>query len=529
MNNTVGFMEESDLFCLTDVRQLTRILDFGLIVPELVSVDEQSEIKILTTLELDSLLNIEGYPTRPVLLKLGNNFSATDKVISVVNIKSICFPHKDDLEDYLSRVFENVPYQLFNFEATPELFSDNGEELTNISLKKLDRSILKSTYRRFDLLSGLLWEYINQSVLIEDVTGLIVDTSMEQSGVQRNLIVRFFDENTDTDVLNIFLTYLALLGDQGVDEGWVASEILNELGSRLDQGISDNELVETWLSYCSDVILKKREMGSLKDEGNIALRAILLHLTNPDSDSINRMSLRENPPGKKVLNAARLLAASRTGFSPLMGKDKEDFPGRYFLLSDFISSIINAKSFDGSCINVDENTPRIVQLNWRGNKIKAFKTAVEETPEVTVSETIRMSLGTVKGFLDELTEVESTQVEDNRLTINLEVSMTKSLPKQAVFLLSEIKEPDEVFKMNTSLLNLSVPAQAKKLNARGRMLDVIRYQSDESADFRFEMIPDESFNAVITFPASVRGSEELFSAMLHRLIDCHTWMKEPID
>jgi len=27
----------------------------------------------------------------------------------------------------------------------------------------------------------------------------------------------------------------------------------------------------------------------------------------------------------------------------------------------------------------------------------------------------------------------------------------------------------------------------------------------------------------------VRGSEELFSAMLHRLIDCHTWMKEPID
>ncbi len=531
MNETRDFFEEKDFFCLTDIRQLIRILDFGLIVPELVAVTKSTEIKIFSSTELDAIHGIDGYPAKPVLLELDIGSDPGLKVLPVTKIKCIHFPDNENLDDFLAREFENVPNRLFDFKATPELFYEQSAELPGITLSKFNRHQLKATYREYDILMGLFWEALNKMPNSEQVSRLINDFNTVNFNLRSALTHLYFGSEVDEDTVEVFKTYLHQLDKRDIDEGWVAVEILEELGEGLTDLANTSDVIGKWLQYCSEVISKKRDMGSLTDDGNIVLRAILLHLFNPDVESIDRMSMREDPPGKKVLQTAQLLAASRTGFSPMTGKLKETFSGRFFLVSDMLSSLINQTPLDTEALKIDKSDSEFELLTWNDRPIVSYETKTEALKVETIQpsdQAVRLSMDRIKMSLDILPEVEMTEVIEDRLIIHLSGELSKSLPKQAVFLILETRGSMPIFKFSTRLLDLAVVSQAKKLNERGRLLDAVRYQSFEAADFRFEIVPEESFTAVVIFSEDTDVKDDYFTNVINRLVDCHTWLKEPI-
>jgi len=527
MNETETTLEEKELYCMTGVRQLLRILDIGLIVPELVACDEKCEIKLLTLTDLKSLFAINGCPVNPVLFEIDNKIEVKDKVISTTGIKIIHFENEDDLDDYMARGFVNVPNGIYNFQVSPRLFLGINADLPKITLNKLDRNILREGYRYFDVLSGLLWELVTQSLSVKVVNNLITRFGKKNGGMDTWLVKQCIDAGTDTNVSKVFLAYLKLLGEYDLDEGWVASEIIQELENRLSEDLRDVELISKWLKYSYGVVTNKSEMGVLSDEREIVLRAILLHLINPDIESINRMALREYPPGEKVLKTARLLAAARSGFSPMDAKDKEKFSGRYFLLADLMSSLVNGKTIDISYLTVAQNSHEKELLFWRNNYVALFEPDDEVTESNEVDQVL--DLETIKLIMERVDKVDNILIENDQLIIILTKEESSNLfRKKHYFSLSLEQEPVSQIKMKSCLLGLHVGSQAKRLNERGRLQDAFRYQTEEQADFRFEYKPEECFSAVISIPATMLITDELLLSVLNRLIDCHIWLKEPV-
>ena len=131
MNEIENILDEQ-LFCLTGIKQLLRILDMGLIVPELVVCDQKAKIKILSLTDLKSMGGINGYPAKPVLFELNNSLEVENKIISTSNIKTIHFESEDELDDYIARVFFNVPNGIYNFRVSPQLFECIDSNLEGI-------------------------------------------------------------------------------------------------------------------------------------------------------------------------------------------------------------------------------------------------------------------------------------------------------------------------------------------------------------------------------------------------------------
>ena len=157
------------VYLLTSVRQLLRILDIGLVVPELVACLDDA-IASFSSEQLPDLNTLKGYPAIPVLLELKPSTTTPQSIYPASTIKTIHFASKDKLEDYQARGFENVPNALFNFEVTPALFDKGSQGSVAASLPKLDRSALRKNYRQYDVLAGLLWDAIAQAEDVDEVT-----------------------------------------------------------------------------------------------------------------------------------------------------------------------------------------------------------------------------------------------------------------------------------------------------------------------------------------------------------------------
>lgn len=519
------------IYLLTGTRQLLRLLDIGLIVPELVACNER---KIFTVGKegLSKLDAVKGYPAVPVILELKVD-SADDWVVHPASaIQEIHFAKADDLEDYQARGFQNVPNGLFTFTISPKLFVPRDGPQTSACLSKIDRGELKENYRRYDVLAGLLWSYIAQSRDSSTVEVFLKSTAdLSQvddiSAAFDNWVQSCIDSgllNTDEGIL--LTSYLQLFSEQDIDEGWASAAMLEALAERLPESVKRLQTFQKWYRYCKNVIGNQKEIVTLTDEGDVSLRAILLHLLNPDSEAIERMALRDPAPGPRVLSIAASLAAARLGFAPLDASSKETFPGAYYLVSDLVAAFINKQIFElGSLQQATESAGSTI-LNWRGglvNRFSASPTVATDTDSGIQEPTPpSFELTDIEQLTNSLHDVESVAISDGELKVTLTKVAAKPLPKQAAF---SIMLSDDAAHFSSRLLNLSVKSQKAKLTGK-RTLAALLYQTEQGKNFQFNTVEDDCFSAQVELAGPV--DQQALQQALRSLLDCHAWMKTTI-
>jgi hypothetical protein len=519
-------------YILTGVRQLLRILDVGLVVPELVA-SYGFDIAVFDEQELGSLSGITGYPGVPVLLELNTATELNQKVYSASTIETIHFSSVDELEDYLARGFQNVPNALFNFAVTPNLFEQGNSRECKARLAKIDRGVLEDHYRQYDVLAGLLWSRISQVEQATDAHKLLVAMASHCEGNDISTALNYWVQafvstgkltSEDNQLLSY---YLQLLGQWGIEKGWSSVDVLEELAGCLPSSLSKGEIFQKWYRYSKAVIANEKELVTLTDEGDVILRAILLHLLNPDSKAIERMAQREPAPGSMVLDIASTLAAMRLGFAPLDAADKQKSPGAYYLVSYIMAAFINRSRPDLGPLAIVDDQTATTTLTWHGELVNhyAARIAAHGMKDEGISEKpiSYLLMADIENIVLKLDEVDTCVVNDNQVELMLTKAVAKSLPKQAVFSISIQGEEGVIF--TSRLLDLSMKSHKAKLTGK-RTLAALVYQTEQGADFRFETREEEHFSAQITLPQNI--DRQSLQTGIQRLLDCHAWMKTTI-
>ncbi|WP_438465751.1 hypothetical protein [Marinomonas sp. PE14-40] len=547
-------------YVLTSKRYLLRILDIGLITPELVVCNENGEIQVVKSEELPGILTIEEGPMVPVLLELKTSGNMHGAVIPAAAIAVIHFPSNDDCEDYLSRAFENVPNELFKLEATPELFLPGSCLSSNLIFPKLDKQALSEKYRKADVFAGVLLHYLAQGKNADSLKSNIEKlagkptTNLFSADTIQLLMTQSLDITIEESISTVLEHYLKVLSSHPVDTGWNAKEVLQALDS-LQGKKSPEDLFKKWIDFSYEIISNDRDLIPLTDEKQIVLRAILLHLLNPDQDSINRMAVREPLLGGKVISIARYLATAREGFSTISSEKKREVSGVYFLISSLISAGINNPQLSLEELKVVDESETELLLSW-GNEIadrntenKAVnnKTNIEESSapeygadskqddaqfiETNIEESINdidsenvIDREKLSDLSNEIKTVIGVTVEDEVLALDLDKKLLKlktiSIPKHANFTL-QIEGDNLIFE--TRLLDLTIVSHTKKLTGP-KMRAMLEYQTEMGRDFNFNLVPDESLRATIRFSSTNLDSLRV-EKILNQLIDVQIWMK----
>lgn len=546
-------------YVLTSKRYLLRILDVGLITPELVACNTSKEIQVISAKHLPSLSAIEGFPVSPVLIKLKQGSDIAGLVISSNAIEEIIFPSNDDREDYLSKAFENVPNELFKLEVEPELFVESSGPVCDFIFPKLDKQELNAKYRKYDMFAGVLSYYLASALNIESVKTSIFNickTTKEEiflEDTMQVLITQVLDTDVEEKIVTILANYLTILSDYPLDLGWVAKDVLQSL-ERLYGATDSEEIFTKWLNVSYEIVNNDRALTPLTDEKQIVLRAILLHVLNPEQDAIDRMAKKNPAPGKLVVIIASYLATARLGFSAMLAEKKQCVPGSYFLVSSLVAAGINNSAIPIEKIQVEKKSDSESNLLWENMIVGKYKanneinTAVnleeKSKPEYNVEinenddqivkanveinvETnveIAADLPALSNLTNEINLVSASVIEHESLLITLDKKLLKlksvSLPKHANFTL-QVEDNNLVFE--TRLLDLTIASHTKKLTGP-KMRAMLEYQTEKGKGFCFNLVPDESLKATIHFTNTNLDSVRI-EEILNQLIDVQTWMK----
>jgi hypothetical protein len=525
--------EFDSAYILTSVRQLLRILDIGLIVPELVA-EIEGNVAIFNAKNLPALWAIGGYPPVAVLLELKPGANKLQSVYPASCIKTIHFSSKDQLEDYKARGFENVPNSLFTFAVTPSLFEKDVQSNIAASLPKLDRKVLLQNYRQYDVLAGILWNTIARANEAEELLSLIqgIAAGAEAGDIPAALNFWIGQESKaaglSLDDRGLFGVYLFLLSERDTTEGWVPADELGALVAKLPSSIADSEHFRKWYRYSKAVISNEKELGTLTDDGDVLMRAILLHLLNPDAESIERMAMRDSAPGPNVVDMALSLAAARSGFAALRAELKLERPGAFWLISEITAAFINKTSFEINELRIDGEPSLGSSLLWHDELVGKLPAPTQhkiddEVDGIQEKSPVYLLLSDVQQIALKLKEVESASIAEGLLTLVLTKEVSQPLPKQAVFTIKLQWEWGAV--LSCCLLDLAMSSHKAKMTAK-RMHAALAYQTEQGIDFRFEMLEEKHFLAQIIMSQQV--NEGSLKVALLRLIDCHVWMKEKI-
>jgi hypothetical protein len=542
-------------YVLTSKRYLLRILDVGLITPELVACNTSKEIQVISAKHLPSLSAIEGFPASPVLIQLKQSSDIAGLVISSNAIEAIIFPSNDDREDYLSKAFENVPNELFKLEVAPELFVESSGPVCDFIFPKLDKQELNAKYRKYDMFAGVLSYYLASALNIESVKTSIFNickTTKEEiflEDTMQVLITQALDTDVEEKIVAILANYLTILSDYPLDLGWVAKDVLQSL-ERLYGAADSAGIFTKWLNVSYEIVNNERALIPLTDEKQIVLRAILLHVLNPEQDAIDRMAMKNPAPGSLVVIIASYLATARLGFSAMLAEKKQSMPGAYFMISSLVAAGINNSAIPIEKIQVEKKSDSESILLWENMIVGKYKanneinTAVnleeKSKPEYNVEinenddqivkanvEThveIAADLPALSNLTNEISFVSASVIEHESLLITLDKKLLKlksvSLPKHADFTL-HIEDNNLVFE--TRLLDLTIASHTKKLTGP-KMRAMLEYQTEKGRDFCFNLVPDESLKARILL-SSINLDSARIEEILNQLIDVQTWMK----
>jgi hypothetical protein len=390
-----------------------------------------------------------------------------------------------------------------------------------VSLGKVDKAVLSKNYRKLDVEAGMLYGYLEEETTADRVFSLFAEYAKSGSREARFNALSAALVTADDELSRLVAeAYLSILSRQNLDEGWVGKVVLTEMAELFSKDHSDLSEFLIWKDYCSEVLSGAREMAQLTDEKHIILRAILLHLLNPDADSIERIGARDPAPGPKVLQTAMVLAAARTGFAPMVAEKKESQPGAYFLFSALMAAKINEVSLDMTPLQA-ERVDETVKLVWRKQQVQIFAVQAVDDPDSVG--TTASALADVAVLVGELANVLSTKIDGEVLTIVLDKKHAKIVGKLGAIKIASGVSPGIDLTVTSQLLDFNI--KSHKLSGP-KALDAIRFQSEyRGCGFQFYCQEEVGFFAQVVLRPEQCLDKQALSAAIDLMIKSNEWIK----
>lgn len=515
-------------YMLTSMRLLLRLLDLGVVLPELV-LAQDGKIQFFDERCLHGVNLAGGASIPPILIELKADVMPSPSALPQLHIEHLHFATEDDKANCLERQFENVPLDLFSLRASPELFTATDETLPVPILPKLDKLLLKEKYRQLDTEAGLLAWLINEASDISAALCIIEVYSRSNDAANRcSALVDGIMANTEDPMATAVLNaYVPLLAEYDYDAGWVAGEVLGKLHAAIPRELTEGDDFRRWYGYCSDVIGGKHNLGHLSDKKHVVLRGLLLHLLNPDAESIERMARRDPSPGRRVVHVAKALAAGREGFAAMPASLKQQSPGLYFLLGPLLANVINGESLalEGLAQSTEGD---MVKLLWHGQKVGAYQ--LEQPQDQGAEDAVEavgqtLELDEVASTLRSVKQVASVAAEDDHLQIVLAKALSKAVPKLGAIRAYCASQPPLDLTVESQLLDFNIKSHKAKLS-RDKLLAVLEMQTKErKSGLRFDL-EEPGFYARVTLDARAATEADHLANALELLIDANRLMKQ---
>ncbi|ABC32367.1 hypothetical protein HCH_05711 [Hahella chejuensis KCTC 2396] len=518
-------IETKPRYLLTSARHLLRILDQGLIVPDLVGQTSEGGIANFEENQL-SLVWQSGTPlSRPALIEI-NNSEIDAGSIPLADVSRILFKSKDEYEDLLCRGYENVPFCLFKFDTLPESkLIENSTIRAEFFLPKLDQRALSKKYRHFDSaiagINYLIFSNKKENEILETIKAYCnSDFRKNIESISSQLASQF--EKSDPTTPTIISTYLKVLIENEGNGSWVREQIIDNFVRALPDNLSSREDIAAWSSMVKDISRGIRDMPVLNDEKNIVLRAILLHIQNPDENSINRMKESPSAPGEAVSWLAGFFAAWNYGYASLLAEEKINHPGLFFLYGEIISGWINKK--EASLDHLYRDTDDVnTKLYWRE---KFMLDCIRETISPSVEENDQGCTELEKPGLVEYAQnskLVASIINSNKqgIALKLRADLLMQLPKNTRIALAEQQlYGASLVTMKVKIIDLKVKSQKERLT-KEKAIELLKLSYSTKDVLRIKMDNSSVYLEAIACPIETLSQDyfdETLSVFINSLI-----------
>ena len=294
-----------------------------------------------------------------------------DIVLNTDMIKEIHFNSQENLEDFLSRMFDNVPVDTFSCTVSPKLFNSDSalpiEFLSEVKkIENLNIERLSITSDKIAASIALLAE--NMSVqsdvlLLKSLTTYPYVGENDRMNEGYNFLIKIINSivtgvaiNCDSGDCKLLSIVLNKLVDINPGDGWVSGDFLDSVHSTYKElSPNDDYKIDEWHDACKSIINAEMDVTSniFSDEKNIVKRSILFLLLRPDYEDIVHHTNSYLNPGHAVKTLGLFLAGFKVGYERLSNEFKKTHHTIFAPLKSYIINCGLNKTPSGFYKNVE--------------------------------------------------------------------------------------------------------------------------------------------------------------------------------
>lgn len=265
--------------------------------------------KVFDRSTMHSLVNQGGVGDKNVVVGLKQHLGGA--YLPYSNVSNIGFAGQDSLNMFVERSYENYDsrtiecYALTSDNEPSELAIDIVEppaiDKHTFTLKMaLNDAIVAATHSHLLAYPRFATELPNFQGNAEQLLSAIITSYLD-----------------DINQLAIAIAFFKICSFFNIYAGWQLIEVVENFKKSLPPEANSDD-VKRWFETAQKIIKNEDVNLIYSDDKNIALRAMILVLLNPEKDSINAMkdSLQEHL-GEKVYSLANIFVGARTGYSYL--------------------------------------------------------------------------------------------------------------------------------------------------------------------------------------------------------------------
>lgn len=298
----------------------------------------------------------------PVLLELNlgglNKFFTENSMwallplcIPMTEVSNVFFPRKEQIEEFTVRRYDDVVTDLVPIKHSkglfkldrvetvegdsPELFnSDKGSPSGDIPISEIQEAGLneknQAHHTQDDSVAGALCCLLKMLPDGARWHQSLIPIVLQESGPEQT-------NKISKDVLSAFVRLISpqhprtteyqirsaikVFMNNSLSDGWQSTQVLNEIASKIitapsEEGI-DAKLIDNWKELSLDILENKCDCDPLTDEGQVALRAILLACLRKKPETVASAADSYLRAGKMVTAIAGFLCGLSSGISSL--------------------------------------------------------------------------------------------------------------------------------------------------------------------------------------------------------------------
>lgn len=265
--------------------------------------------KVFDRLTMHSLVNQGKVGDKNVVVGLTQHLGGS--YLPYSHISNIGFSDQDSLNMFVERSYENYD------SGTIECYAlTSGNEPSELAIDIVEPPVIDK--HAFTLKMAL-----NDAIIAATHSHLLsypqfaTELSSFQGNVEQLLSAILNSYLDDTNQLAIAIAFFKTCSLFNIDTGWQLIEVIDEFQKNLPPEENSDD-VKRWFDTAQKIINNEDVNLIYTDDKNIALRAMILVLLNPEKDNINAIKVNlQEYLGENVYSLANIFVGARTGYSYL--------------------------------------------------------------------------------------------------------------------------------------------------------------------------------------------------------------------